>query len=602
MFKPVSERPPKNAPVMVSFGIPILFEKGYFFDGKNFREKGARNVVTPIFWDFDAETFENKIRWAIIHLVHTIPGAGETYRDEYNDEKVTFRNVEIRRTERSQPFFEKLTIWLRENNHIKSNAWLDWLWIEVSDDVEDTVWSSTYTRVAKEKDVKRDNDEFGDIIGILPYELKQELLRMLEVDQWKQNSASAILYEPYDPANHQGYKRPEVFLDWKNSDRPVWFVNVRTPGTTSDFVWATFEDAKSFAQKDFDTGCVSLEIYRIDLLPEERAQADNWEHLARLVGLHLFGKGTPMLLAMCAHLDEDEYDDDTATYGEKLQYMSYERIVEALNNLKENSYVMSVEAFDKKWKGQDRDEMDKETEARFLNDLYALYHYYGFLDTINSPYSEDDINGQKFEVIRPITLDDCGEYGAFDPISLPLWEIRLEKGDGSEHDNRIRYCYPEEITVLGRREYDEHNPQPQTEEVPKTETAPADNDAPAFMDPNPIHVPDLKPLYKEVKEFILTNQPTDGYIDTQDPDMEDIFCLLYNDKLFKAEEQKVRAVRVNSGTGEVEVMVVPGVKEPAVLSENQIRDLARNWLPITDENIYYVHVLFMLAEKLYQYV
>ena len=243
----------------------------------------------------------------------------------------------------------------------------------------------------------------------------------------------------------------KIFLDWKNSERPVWFVNVRTPGTTSDYVWATFEDAKSFAQKDFDTGCVSLEIYRIDLLPEERAQADNWEHLGRLVGFHLFGKGTPMLLAMCAHLDEDEYDDDTATYGEKLQYMSFERIVEALKNLKEDSYVMSEEQFDRKWKGQSREDMDEETEAQLLSDLYALYQYYGFLERIDSPYCEDDINGQKFEVIRPITLEDCGEGKDFDPISLPLWEIRLEKGDGTADDDRIRHCYPEEITVLETR-------------------------------------------------------------------------------------------------------------------------------------------------------
>ena len=252
-------------------------------------------------------------------------------------------------------------------------------------------------------------------------------------------------------ANTQYMRGHKIFLDWKNYDRPFWYVNIRIPGTTSEYVCVTFEDAKKFALKDFIRGCVSLEIYKIELSPEERAEAKSWDELARLVIFHVIGKGTPMLLAMCEHLEEDEYFDGMATYGEKLQYMSFERIVEALKNLRVDSYVMSEEAFDKKWKGQSRDDMDEETEAQFLRDLYALYHYYGFLDRIDSPYCESDINGQVFEVIRPITLEDCGEGKDFDPISLPLWEIRLEKGDGSDDDDRIRYCYPEEITVFEAR-------------------------------------------------------------------------------------------------------------------------------------------------------
>ena len=153
---------------------------------------------------------------------------------------------------------------------------------------------------------------------------------------------------------------------------------------------------------------------------------------------------------MCTHLDKD--DDDTATYGEKLQYMSLERIKEALMNLKESSYIMTEEEFHKKWDGKNRDEMEETELSQFLDDCYAMYAHYGFLDRLDSPYCEGEPEqGQRFEVIRPITIKDCNdEPGNWDPESLPLWEIRLERGRGGD-DDRIRYCYPEEITVLGKR-------------------------------------------------------------------------------------------------------------------------------------------------------
>ena len=247
----------------------------------------------------------------------------------------------------------------------------------------------------------------------------------------------------------EGEEIPKEFVNWKFSDRPYWFVSVRTPGTTSNYVLDSLNRAKEYAKNNFVKGCVSLEIYEVHLTQEEKADVNNWEHLTSLTGMDTIGRQIPMILAMCEHLDEDDFDD-TATYGEKLQYMSFKRIVEALNNLNEDSYLMTQEQFDKKWQGKRRDDMNKGELRQFLNDCYALYAYYGFLDRLESPYCEGKPEqGQKFEVLRPITVEDCeNNPGNWDVETLPLWEIRLEKGNGSKDDDRIRYCYPEEITVL----------------------------------------------------------------------------------------------------------------------------------------------------------
>ena len=302
--------------------------------------------------------------------------------------------------------------------------------------------------------------------GITPEELGNNIVFMTRVmcERWLDsngyNREDFTIVEHHDVnikdvkfIDEQSNEVPKEFVDWRFSDRPCWFVNVRTPGTTSDYVWNSFEEAKKWAKKDFDKGCVSLEFYKIELTIDQKNGIDDWGHLARKIVMDSIGKQTPMILAICEPLDRDEFDDDTATYGEKLQLMSFERIVEAIKNLKETSYVMMEEEFHKKWNDKDRDEMDEAELSLYLDDCYAMFAYYGFLDRLDSPYSDEEPEqGQKFEVIRPITLRDCDdEPGNWDPEVLPVWEIRLEKGNGSEDDDRIRYCYPEEITVLGKR-------------------------------------------------------------------------------------------------------------------------------------------------------
>ena len=243
-----------------------------------------------------------------------------------------------------------------------------------------------------------------------------------------------------------GEEVPKDFVEWKFSDKPFWFACIRTKGTTSDLVWNDFDTAKKDALKWFKKECVSVEFYKIDLPRYKRADIDDFNHLAALVGLESIGTQTPMVLAMCKHLDKE--GDHVATYSEELQYMSRERIVEALKNLNEDSYLLTEEQFDEKWEGSDRESRtDKELEES-INDLYAMYTYYGFVDRLDSPYTVDE-NGQKFEIIRPITVKDCNDNPGFcDVETLPLWEIRLEKGNGNPDDDRIRYCYPEEISIF----------------------------------------------------------------------------------------------------------------------------------------------------------
>ena len=86
--------------------------------------------------------------------------------------------------------------------------------------------------------------------------------------------------------------------------------------------------------------------------------------------------------------------------------------------------------------GFDREELSDDEYKEFVKDCYDAYEHDAVLSkTFHSPYDDEGEHiGMTFQIMRKI---EYGEEG-FDPISLPLWEVKFENGDTA-------VCYPEEL-------------------------------------------------------------------------------------------------------------------------------------------------------------
>lgn len=75
-------------------------------------------------------------------------------------------------------------------------------------------------------------------------------------------------------------------------------------------------------------------------------------------------------------------------------------------------------------------------EALFIIGCYQIYRNEELLDGVSDVYADvNGIAGKPFEIIGEVPLDDT----SYDPVSLPLWECKV--------DGDIYTLYPEEIFV-----------------------------------------------------------------------------------------------------------------------------------------------------------
>ena len=85
-----------------------------------------------------------------------------------------------------------------------------------------------------------------------------------------------------------------------------------------------------------------------------------------------------------------------------------------------------------------REDMDIETERKWISDMFDAYEKTGFVDTFSTPFDllpgQEKYLGQKFKVVRRV------EEGkdSWDLCCLPAWVIQFDNGDTLE-------AYPEEI-------------------------------------------------------------------------------------------------------------------------------------------------------------
>ena len=91
--------------------------------------------------------------------------------------------------------------------------------------------------------------------------------------------------------------------------------------------------------------------------------------------------------------------------------------------------------FHAKWgENIDRESFAPDQEKEFILDCYKAYETCGFVPFFQSSESDMPHNGERYNVIEPVSPDDC----EWDLESLPAWRVRFENGD--EY-----YALPEEI-------------------------------------------------------------------------------------------------------------------------------------------------------------
>lgn len=124
---------------------------------------------------------------------------------------------------------------------------------------------------------------------------------------------------------------------------------------------------------------------------------------------------------------------------------------------------------------------------------------------------------------------------------------------------------------------------------------------------NLLCVPDLRPMYEATVNYVKLHQGKKGYVDLQNPDKSMVLALIYIDEEFEARERRVHAVRVNPNNSDLEILVDKDVKgyegnKPLIFTRKDIKAKESEWIPVTDENVYFEHTLFKITENIREHV
>lgn len=119
-------------------------------------------------------------------------------------------------------------------------------------------------------------------------------------------------------------------------------------------------------------------------------------------------------------------------------------------------------------------------------------------------------------------------------------------------------------------------------------------------------VPDFRPLYEAVCEFVSKHQGEKGYIDTQDKDCDMILGLTYDEGKHEAQEILIHGIRVNPENGSLQIVYeydVSGYHNPIIYDDEAFRSPETEWHDVWDDEYVYLNpTLVNIAENLEGYV
>ncbi len=122
---------------------------------------------------------------------------------------------------------------------------------------------------------------------------------------------------------------------------------------------------------------------------------------------------------------------------------------------------------------------------------------------------------------------------------------------------------------------------------------------------NPFHIPDLTPMYEALKDFIKEHQGDKGYILTDNDALDPIWSFVYDESEHKAVEVEVKAVQVDKH-GCIKVIVDDfntKYDDKSVSMADKADTIYGAWLDLQyDDNLFYIHTVFSIAESIQEYV
>lgn len=113
------------------------------------------------------------------------------------------------------------------------------------------------------------------------------------------------------------------------------------------------------------------------------------------------------------------------------------------------------------------------------------------------------------------------------------------------------------------------------------------------------NIPNLTPLWEEVREFVLEHQGDKGFIDTRNEGNDTIWCFCYDDDTRHATDVELLGIRVRSG----DVEVLPNFDDLDIFKDTEDLNESLMWHSLKSSDVvYYIPTLFNIAESIEEYI
>lgn len=117
-------------------------------------------------------------------------------------------------------------------------------------------------------------------------------------------------------------------------------------------------------------------------------------------------------------------------------------------------------------------------------------------------------------------------------------------------------------------------------------------------------IPLTQEIYDTIRDYVKKHQEGKGYIDTQDPDAEQMNTFIHMADCFERKEMRIHGVRVNPETNDIEMVYDSDVNRFNIrytYTDEDFKSPEAKWTPIDHEDVCYEHTLYAIANCIEQF-
>lgn len=115
-------------------------------------------------------------------------------------------------------------------------------------------------------------------------------------------------------------------------------------------------------------------------------------------------------------------------------------------------------------------------------------------------------------------------------------------------------------------------------------------------------IPNLDDLYKATCEFVKNHQGEKGYIDTQDPELDTIYAIEWDEEMGHGVETKVHGVCYKEEYDALLIVTEPIMRTYQIEYTPDSFGEDADWMSVRYSDVYYIPTLFNIAENIHEYV